>query len=87
MVAIPAIRLVRARALRAAWAVYPAFVTFVVVVTANHFWIDGAIGAIVAGVSAYGAYVLGQMRPAAWAWRTPEPPEPTGSGLGAEAPA
>jgi hypothetical protein len=87
MVAIPAIRLVRVRALRAAWAVYPAFVTFVVVVTANHFWIDGAIGAIVAGVSGYGAYVLGRMRPAAWAWRTPEAPEPTGSGLGAEAPA
>ncbi|HKP91231.1 MAG TPA: phosphatase PAP2 family protein [Thermoleophilaceae bacterium] len=87
MIAIPAIRLVRTRALRAVWAVYPAFVTFVVVVTANHFWIDGAFGALVAGVSAYGAYLLGRARPAAWAWRTPEPEEPARPGLGAEAPA
>jgi len=87
MVAIPAIRLVRVRALRPLWAVYPAFVTFVVVVTANHFWIDGAVGALVAGVSACGAYWLGRARPAAWAWRTPEPDETPGRGLGAEAPA
>ena len=87
MVAIPALRLVRLRALRIVWALYPAFVTFVVVVTANHFWIDGAFGALVAGVSAYGAYALGRARPAAWAWRTPEPAEPARSGLGAEAPA
>ena len=29
--------------------------TFVVIVTANHFWIDAALGALVAGVSACGA--------------------------------
>jgi hypothetical protein len=87
MIAVPAIQLVRTRALRAVWAVYPAFVTFVVVVTANHFWIDGAIGALVAGVSAYGAYALGRARPAAWAWRAPEVAARSGSGLGAEAPA
>jgi uncharacterized membrane protein YccC len=69
------------------WAAYPAFVSFVVVVTANHFWIDGAFGALVAAVSAYGAYALGRARPKAWAWRSPLGPEPARSGLGAEAPA
>jgi membrane-associated phospholipid phosphatase len=87
MVAIPAFKLVSIRALRALWAVYPAFVTFVVVVTANHFWIDGFFGALVAAVSAYGAYALGRARPQAWAWRVPERADTRRSGLGAEAPA
>ena len=34
------------------WAAYPLLVTFVVVVTGNHFWLDAAAGALVAGVSA-----------------------------------
>ena len=71
MVAVPAVRLVKIRFLRVLWAFYPLFVTFAVVVTANHFWIDGAFGAMVAAVSAYGAHaLLGRARPAAWAWRT-----------------
>ena len=32
------------------WAAYPAVVTFVVIVTANHYWLDAALGAIVAAV-------------------------------------
>ena len=88
MVAIPAFKLIATRPLRLFWAVYPAFVTFVVVVTANHFWIDGAFGALVAGISAYGATALGRLRPDAWAWRRPDPAaEPPEAGLGAEAPA
>ena len=35
---------------RALWCLYPLFVFFVVVVTGNHFWVDGAIGWMVAGV-------------------------------------
>jgi len=71
MVAIPAIKLVKTRALKVAWALYPVLVTFVVVVTANHFWLDAALGALVAAISAAGAsYALGRARPAAWAWRT-----------------
>jgi hypothetical protein len=87
MLAVPAFKLVSIRAVRALWTIYPAFVTFVVVVTANHFWIDGALGALVAAVSAYGAYRLGRLRPDAWAWRTERASEPRGGGLGAEAPA
>ena len=71
MIAVPAVRLVKTRGLKVAWALYPLVVTFVVVVTANHFWLDAAFGAMVAAVSAWAAsYALGRARPDAWAWRT-----------------
>lgn len=70
LIAVPAIRLVGSRALRALWALYPAVVTFVVVVTANHFWLDAALGALVAGLSAWVASAaLARARPEAWGWR------------------
>ena len=69
MIAVPAIMLVRNRALKVAWATYPAIVTFVVVVTANHFWLDAAVGAVVAAVSAVAATsALARARPEAWAF-------------------
>ena len=46
MIAVPAIFLVRNRVLKVLWALYPVVVTFVVVVTANHFWLDAALGAL-----------------------------------------
>ena len=71
MIAIPAARLVRARGLKLAWALYPPLVTFVVVVTANHFWLDAALGALVAAASASAAsHALARARPEAWAWRS-----------------
>jgi len=71
MIGIPAMKLVKTRVLKVAWAVYPLLVTFVVVVTANHFWLDAALGALVAAVSASAAsYALARARPDAWAWRT-----------------
>ena len=71
MIAVPAVFLVRNRVLRALWALYPLLVTFVVVVTANHFWMDAALGALVAVVSAVAASeALARARPEAWAWRT-----------------
>ena len=74
MIAVPAIKLVKNRPLKVAWAIYPALVTFVVVVTANHFWVDAALGAVVAMVSASGAsYALARARPEAWAFRTRQP--------------
>lgn len=79
MVGIPALMLVNRRALKLAWAAYPVLVTFVVVVTGNHFWLDAALGAAVAAASAYGAHAgLARARPDSWGWRQP---------LGAEAPA
>jgi hypothetical protein len=50
------------------WCIYPLFVLLVVMVTANHFWLDGAIGWAVAGFSALGAVQLARMRPAAWSF-------------------
>ena len=71
MIAIPAFFLVRNRVLKGVWAVYPAVVTFVVVVTANHFWMDALLGAMVAAASASAAsYGFARARPEAWGWRT-----------------
>jgi membrane-associated phospholipid phosphatase len=71
MIAIPAIFLVKHRALKVLWGLYPLIVTFVVMVTANHFWLDAALGALVAAVSAYAASAaFARARPEAWAWRT-----------------
>jgi membrane-associated phospholipid phosphatase len=53
------------------WAAYPPVVAFVVIVTANHWWIDGVIGVLVAALSACAAYAaLARARPDAWSWRT-----------------
>jgi membrane-associated phospholipid phosphatase len=71
MIAIPAFFLVRNRVVKALWAVYPAVVSFVVMATANHFWLDAVFGALVAAASASAAsYAFARARPDAWAWRT-----------------
>jgi hypothetical protein len=55
---------------RAFWCTYPLLVFFVIIVTANHFWVDAAAGALVAGFAALTArQVLARVRPAAWSWR------------------
>ena len=70
MVAVPAVKLVRFRLLKLVWSLYPIAVTMAVMITANHFWLDVALGAMVAGVSAYAANAgLARARPEAWAWR------------------
>jgi hypothetical protein len=52
------------------WCAYPVLVFWVVIVTANHFWVDGAFGLLVAVLSALAArQVLARVRPAAWSWR------------------
>ena len=67
MVGVSGARLVRWRAARLLWSVYPLLVTFVVIVTANHFWLDAAVGALVAAVSGYVSAMLARARPDAWA--------------------
>jgi len=69
MVGVPAVMLVRHRVLKVLWALYPGIVTFVVVATGNHFWIDAALGAAVASISAWTASVaFARVRPEAWGW-------------------
>ena len=70
MIAVPAIQLMRHRALKIVWGFYPLLVTFVVISTGNHFWLDGAVGALVAVCSAVLAMnTFARWRPDAWAWR------------------
>ena len=70
MIGVTAIALSRRRAFKAMWACYPLLVSFLVVVTANHFWIDGLAGAAVAAVAALVARgPLARLRPQVWAWR------------------
>jgi membrane-associated phospholipid phosphatase len=60
-------RLVRHRWARIAWLVYPLLVTFVVVATANHFFIDVFLGALTAGAAGLIAKrLLARARPEAW---------------------
>jgi membrane-associated phospholipid phosphatase len=68
MVGITGVRLVRWRVLKVLWAFYPLLITWVVIVTANHFWLDGAAGAVVAALSAYTSEALAKARPDAWAF-------------------
>jgi hypothetical protein len=69
MVAVPMAGLVRANWVRRLWLAYPALVTAVVVVTANHWWLDAVLGALVVAVSASAAFGMARMRPEAWAFR------------------
>jgi len=69
MIGVTGAMLARHRVTRVLWCLYPATVFFVVLVTANHFWIDGALGWTVAGLSAVTATMLARVRPAVWSWR------------------
>ena len=71
MIGIPASRLMTNRVLKVLWALYPLWITLAVIITANHFWLDAALGAVVAAVSAYTANAtLGRARPEAWSWQS-----------------
>ena len=66
MIGWPLARLARHPAVRVLWIVYPFLMTFVIVVTANHFILDALLGALTAALAAYGASWLARVRPAAW---------------------
>lgn len=64
--------LVRPRALKVLFLAYPLLMTYVVVATGNHYWIDGLFGAMTAAAAAGVAIGLGRLRPE-WAFRPQEP--------------
>jgi hypothetical protein len=66
MIGWPLAMLVRSSVVRVMWIVYPFVMTFVIVVTANHFILDALLGALTAAASAYGAMWLARARPRAW---------------------
>jgi membrane-associated phospholipid phosphatase len=73
MVGWPLARLVRPRALKILWFVYPFVVTFVVVATGNHYLADAVLGAITAAISALlSQQLLARARPHAWSFRRAE---------------
>jgi hypothetical protein len=73
MLGITMARMTRRRWAQALWYLYSPLVTFVVIATANHWWMDGFLGAAVAAVSAVAARELfARARPEVWAWN-PEP--------------
>jgi membrane-associated phospholipid phosphatase len=71
MIGVPIARLGRHRVTRWVWGMYPLLVTFVIVVTANHFFIDAILGAMTAALGAWVAAFLGRVRPTAWNFRPP----------------
>jgi membrane-associated phospholipid phosphatase len=53
------------------WATWPVLIAWVVIVTANHYWVDWALGWMVAVASALIAQqLLARARPEAWAWHS-----------------
>ncbi len=70
MIGVTGVLVSRHRITKVLWAAYPVLVFWVVVVTANHFWIDGAAGLLVAVLSALAAReVLARARPGVWSFR------------------
>jgi hypothetical protein len=66
MIGWPLARLVRHRIVKVMWLLYPFLMAFVIIATANHFIFDAILGALTAGLAAYGASWLARARPAAW---------------------
>jgi hypothetical protein len=85
MIGWPLALLARSGVVRVLWIVYPFVMTFVIVVTANHFILDALLGALTACASAYGASWLARVRPAAWRFSTVSPRRLKTSGAGVPA--
>lgn len=69
MIGIPLAKLVKPRMLKAFWWSYPVVVTFVIVVTGNHWIADAVLGALAAGIAALVATHVARARPAHWSWQ------------------
>jgi hypothetical protein len=61
-------RLVRTRIARVWWLLWPVWITFVTVITGNHFLLDAVLGLLTAGISAIVARRLARIRPQVWAF-------------------
>ncbi len=60
---------------RILWLCWPLLVSWVTIVTANHYWVDAVLGWMVALTAALIAARLAQARPEAWAFRSRTPRE------------
>ena len=76
MIGATGVMVCRRRISKALWAIWPLLIAWVVIVTANHYWVDVALGWMVALASALVAQrLLARARPEAWAWRSRIPQE------------
>lgn len=67
MLGWPMAKFARRRPIKVAWALYPLLITFVVIVTGNHYFMDVFLGALTAGISAFlAARVLPRLGLARW---------------------
>jgi hypothetical protein len=55
--------LVRTTAVRITWLFYPCLIVFSIVATANHFWLDAILGALLAGVALGVAWTIERFHP------------------------
>jgi PAP2 superfamily len=70
MIAGTAVMLVRNPVGRILWALYPVLVFAVIVVTANHYWLDAFAGLLVAAASALiASRLIAPVRPEQWSFR------------------
>ena len=69
MIGVTGVRLCRHWVSKVSWACWPLLVSWVTIVTANHYWVDAALGWMVALCAALAAQRLAQVRPEAWAFR------------------
>ncbi len=69
IVGVTCVSLVKNWVAKIVWTIYPVLVFFVTIVTANHFWLDGFLGAVVVATATAAAALMARARPAAWAFR------------------
>ena len=70
MIGVPLSRLSKHRVTRVLWALYPPLVTFVIVVTANHFITDAFLGGCTAALAAWAAAAMARVRPSDWGFES-----------------
>ena len=76
MIGGTAVMVCRHWASKALWASWPLLVSWVTIVTANHYWVDVALGWLVALTAALVAQrLLARARPEAWSFRVKAPRE------------
>jgi membrane-associated phospholipid phosphatase len=75
MIGVTGIMVCRNWFAKGCWAAWPLLVSWVTIVTANHYWVDAALGWMVALVAAIAAQRLARARPEAWAFRSKVPQE------------
>ncbi|MFN2613068.1 MAG: phosphatase PAP2 family protein [Solirubrobacterales bacterium] len=66
-------RLSRPPALKLTFACYPLLMTFVVIATGNHFWLDAAFGAVTASLALGAATLLARRHPSTWSLQAEAP--------------